>query len=66
MRCGGSGLRQMLAWPPTAEDNYPGAVVCIHCSKSVQVRVGTVRRARRWSGEAGLSGIVKRHNKATR
>jgi hypothetical protein len=66
MRCGGSGLRQMLAWPPTPEDGYPGAVVCIKCSAGVQVRKGSVRRDTAMNGERGLSGIVKRHNKATR
>ncbi len=66
MRCGGSGQRQMLSWPPTPEDDYPGAVVCLKCSAGVQVQKGSVRRDTTMNGEACLSGIVKRHHKAER
>lgn len=63
MKCRGSGERQMLSWPPTTEDGYPGAVVCLWCSRGVQVRKGSVRDAVSQSGQQGLSGIVKVHEK---
>lgn len=61
MKCEGSGQEQMLTWPRT--DNYPGAVVCLYCSKGVQVRKGSVRKATSVSGHEGFSGIVRRHDK---
>lgn len=61
-RCKGSGQRQMLAWPPTKEDGYPGAVVCRECSLGVQVRKDSVRKDKSETGFDGLSGIVKIHD----
>jgi hypothetical protein len=62
MKCEGSGDEQMLAWPPD-KDGYPGAVVCLFCSKGVPVRKGSVRKATSVSRHEGLSGIVRRHDK---
>ena len=62
-RCPGSGQRQMLSWPPTEEDGYPGAVVCIECDLGIQVRKGSVREDESESGWPGYSGIVKVHDK---
>jgi hypothetical protein len=39
VKCPGSGIYQTLAWPSTIE--YPGAGVCIYCSKGVQIVKGS-------------------------
>ena len=60
MKCEGSGEEQMLTWFPD-DDGYPGAVICLVCSRGVLVRKGSVRKATSVSGHEGFSGIVRLH-----
>jgi hypothetical protein len=60
-RCPGSHGVQMLAWPPTENNAYPGAAVCLHCSKGVPVLRGSVHPAVSESGHEGLAGSLRVH-----
>ena len=60
--CPGSGQIQMLSWFPD-KDGYPGAVVCLKCSKGILVRKGSVHEATSEAGFVGLAGTVRKHTK---
>lgn len=59
-KCKGSGKEQMLCWLPE-DDGYPGAVVCLYCSRGILVRKGSVRKAVSEAGQEGYSGMVRSH-----
>lgn len=68
-RCSQSGKVQMLAWLPDDRPSveldgkpYPGAVVCLGCSKGILVRKGSVHPAISESGFEGFAGTVKVHD----
>lgn len=53
----------MLDWFPESDD-YPGACVCVHCSRAIMVLKGSVRDGVSLTGHEGLIGTLRVHNEA--